>query len=67
MENYVNEMKLKKKLTVSILEHQNREELKAIEEKRHKFRNLPKSSKEKMDNNLPSSLQLLTTKILDSE
>jgi DNA helicase INO80 len=51
MENFFNEMKIKKKITLSFLERQNREALKAIEEKRLKFKNLPKSSKEKMDNN----------------
>ena len=51
MENYMNDLKQKKRLTLSLVEHQNRENLKSIEEKRMKFKNLPKSNKEKMDNN----------------
>lgn len=48
MDNYLN---VKKRPTLSFIENQNRETLKMIEEKRLKFKHLPKSNKEKMDNN----------------
>jgi SNF2 family DNA or RNA helicase len=47
----VNDIKNKKKQTASYIERQNSEALKAIEEKRQKFKHLPKANKEKMDNN----------------
>lgn len=48
--DYFNDLKYKKKPTLSYIERQNREQLRLIEEKRMKFKNLPKSNKEKMDN-----------------
>lgn len=51
MDNYINDLKFKKRPTLSFIENQNRETLKLIEEKRMKFKHLPKSNKEKMDNN----------------
>jgi chromatin-remodeling ATPase INO80 len=41
----------KKQQTLSFVERQNSEALRSIEEKRQKFKHLPKSNKEKMDNN----------------
>ena len=51
MEIFMNDLKFKKKPTLSYIERQNREALKLIEEKRQKFKHLPQSNKEKMDNN----------------
>ncbi len=46
------ESKHRKKLpTLSLIERQNTEALRSIEEKRLKFKHLPKANKEKMDNN----------------
>lgn len=45
------EIKAKKKQTLTFIERQNREALKSIEDKRQKFKNFPKATKEKMDNN----------------
>ncbi len=50
IENYINDLKFKKKPTLSFIERQNRETLKQIEEKRIKFKHLSKANKEKMDN-----------------
>ena len=44
-------MKIKKKQNINFIEMQNQESLRLIEEKRLKFKNLPKANKEKMDNN----------------
>lgn len=51
IDNYLNDLKFKKILTLSFIERQNRETLNMMEEKRLKFKHLPKSNKEKMDNN----------------
>jgi DNA helicase INO80 len=49
LDNY--DIKFKKILTLSFIERQNRELLNMMEQKRTKFKHLPKSNKEKMDNN----------------
>jgi SNF2 family DNA or RNA helicase len=46
-----NDIKIKKKQTLSFIERHNSEALKSIEEKRQKFKHLSKTNKEKMDNN----------------
>ena len=50
IENTQETIKLRKKTTLSFIERQNKEALKAIEEKRAKYKHLPKANKEKMDN-----------------
>lgn len=44
------DIKSKKRQSLSYIERQNSEALKKIEEKRQKYKNLPKAQKEKMDN-----------------
>lgn len=51
LESAIENKNKKKQNSLSFIERQNKEALKAIEEKRQKFKHLPKSSKEKMDNN----------------
>ena len=50
IDNSQDNMKLRKKPTLSFIERQNKEALRAIEEKRTKYKHLPKANKEKMDN-----------------
>lgn len=50
IDNSQENLKLRKKTTLSFIERQNKEALRAIEEKRTKYKHLPKQQKEKMDN-----------------
>jgi chromatin-remodeling ATPase INO80 len=51
LESAIESKNKKKQQTLSFIESQNKAALRAIEEKRQKFKHLPKANKEKMDNN----------------